>query len=359
MDENTIKRQNLQSLAEYRDDLRKHPRLTFLFIELTDSCNMRCLHCGSNCLPQKRQYVDVKKVISVLESVKKRYGSSSVMICLTGGEPLLHPGFRELAVAINELGFPWGMTSNGSLIDNKMARFLKETDMASITLSLDGTRETQNSFRGVPYAYDAVWQAVDCLHSVDIPVQLTTVVSKMNIGELDDIYRLLKEKRISSWRIINMEPIGRALDHPELLLDTEDHKFLLDYIREKRFDPDETMEVTYGCSHYLPLEYEMMVRDNYFICGSGIYVASILCNGDIFSCLDILRDDRLVQGNIAEDDFCNVWENRFEIFRKDRTLDSETCSVCPERHLCGGDSTHTWDFEHNEPMLCLYGKLIK
>lgn len=148
----------------------------------------------------------------------------------------------------------------------------------------------------------------------------------------------------------------QSADHPELLLDTEDHKFLLDYIRQKRFDPDETMEVSYGCSHYLPLEYEMMVRDNYFICGSGIYVASILCNGDIFSCLDILRDDCLVQGNIAEDDFCDVWENRFEIFRKDRTLESKVCSMCPERYFCGGDSTHTWDFGRNEPILCLYDK---
>ena len=50
--------------------------------------------------------------------------------------------------------------------------------------------------------------------------------------------------------------------------------------------------------------------------------------------------------------FMDVWLNRFQIFRRDRTAGCSRCVSCPERFLCGGDSTHTWDFEHNKPLLC-------
>ena len=112
------------------------------------------------------------------------------------------------------------------------------------------------------------------------------------------------------------------------------------------------MDVRFGCSHYLSYEYEHEVRDYYFICGSGIYVGSILCNGDIYSCLDIERRPELIQGNIAKDRFSVVWYERFREFRADRTQYSKDCKNCTERLFCNGDSTHTWDFTVNEPMFC-------
>lgn len=107
------------------------------------------------------------------------------------------------------------------------------------------------------------------------------------------------------------------------------------------------------------MQYEHEVRDNYFICGSGIYVASVLCNGDIFSCLDIERNRKLIQGNIHKDNFIDVWENRFQVFRQDRTELCRECADCKNREICGGDSTHTWNFHKNRPNLCLSKILCK
>ena len=112
------------------------------------------------------------------------------------------------------------------------------------------------------------------------------------------------------------------------------------------------MEVTFGCSHYLGPEYERMVRDHYFLCGAGILTASVRSNGDICACLDVENRPELVQGNIRTDDFIDVWNKGFEAFRRDRTADSVTCMKCPDRFICGGDSTHTWDFENKQPLLC-------
>ena len=50
-----------------------------------------------------------------------------------------------------------------------------------------------------------------------------------------------------------LDPIGRALEHPDLLLTPEDQRRLFAFIREKRLAD---FPVTYGCSHYLGLEWE-------------------------------------------------------------------------------------------------------
>ena len=69
-------------------------------------------------------------------------------------------------------------------------------------------------------------------------------------------------------------------------------------------------------------------------------------------CLDIENRPELVQGNIKNDDFMKVWNEGFQAFRRDRTEDCSGCRECTERYVCGGDSTHTWNFETNEPLMC-------
>jgi radical SAM protein with 4Fe4S-binding SPASM domain len=178
------------------------------------------------------------------------------------------------------------------------------------------------------------------------------VVHRGNLGELEALYAFLRGLGISSWRIINVEPMGRACESQDLLLTPAEFRAVLAYIRAKRFDYDCPMEVTYGCSHYLGAAEERMTRDHYFLCGAGIHVASVRANGDICACLDVANLPELVQGNIHRDDFARVWREGFRAFRTDRTEESETCRACPDRRLCGGDSAHTWDWRRHEPLLC-------
>ena len=351
-----VKEKNMIAVAEHRDDLYSHPRLKFLFVELTNGCNLHCLHCGSNCSGQNTIYIDTELLLNALYTVAEDFDRSSVMICLTGGEPLLHPDFFLIAEEIVKLGFPWGMTTNGTLIDDSTARRLKALSLQSITISLDGTNESHDKLRGRKGAFQSTVHAIHMLNQVGIPVQITSVIHNKNITQLEEMYSLMIKLNVFSWRIINIEPIGRATEHNALLLSHENMIRLLSFIRSKRFDPSCKMDVRYGCSHYLSFEYENEVRDGYFLCGSGILVGSILCNGDIFSCLDIERRPELIQGNIALDRFSDVWYNKFKEFRINRTLLSDKCSQCEERSFCHGDSCHTWNFDINEPMFCIKRK---
>ena len=342
-----LKRSQLEAVARHRDKLRESPRLRWLFFEITERCNLRCRHCGSSCTAEG-QSLTAEYVANTLKTIR----GDRPTVVLTGGEPMLHPDFFEIAALVKAMGFNWGMTTNATLIDDAAAEKLKQTGMSTVSVSLDGMESTHDELRQQKGAWRQALRGIEALQKAGFEPQVTTVLHQGNFDELEPLYELLCDMGITSWRPINVEPIGRACEAGDLMLTLEQLDQLIAYIREKRFDPATPMEVTYGCSHYLGVENERMVRDHYFLCGAGILTASVRSNGDICACLDVENRPELVQGNIRKDDFMEVWTSRFEAFRRDRTADCSKCIECAERFICGGDSTHTWDFDKNEPLLC-------
>lgn len=353
----SIKERHLDQMEAYVRTLYRKPQLRNLFLELTLQCNERCFHCGSSCTPQKQEdLLSLEEYKAILDQVKEDFDLSRVQLCITGGEPLLRPDFFEILGYAHELGYHWGMTSNGILITKEVAHKLAEVGMGTVSISIDGLRETHDLLRGTPGGYDLAMRGIQNLidEKAFHAIQVTTVVNHENIGQLDDLFAIMKELDIDSWRVINLEPIGRALQWPSRMLTDEDYLRLFSFIRDKR---QAGWPVEYGCSHYLGPEWERELRDWYWICGAGVYVASIMANGDIGACLDIERRPETIQGNIRESRFKDVWENRFELFRRDLCEGSAFCAGCEHAGHCRGDAHHSWDYDKNEPMLC-FKKLL-
>ena len=243
------------------------------------------------------------------------------------------------------------MTSNGTLITDEIAEKLHRSGMKTIAVSIDGLEETHDRIRGRKGSFQLAMNGIDALikNGNFQHVQITTVINHQNIGELPQMFEMLAHVDIDSWRVINIEPIGRAKEHPELILTKEEYRYLFQFIKEKR---QQGYPLTYGCSHFLGLDYEREVREWYFLCNAGVYTASIMANGDITACLDIERRPELVQGNILTSRLRDVWENQFKIFRTDLSDKNKTCNDCSECEFCHGGSFHSWDFDNNEPMVC-------
>jgi len=352
-----IKTEHLNLRADYRDSLFREPRLQQLFLELTSRCNLKCEHCGSSCGDVPPEDLPAPAIRTLLREVRQHFGTSGLMLCITGGEPLLRKDFFEIMEDARDLGFAWGMTTNATLVDGDTALRLRNAGMKTVSVSLDGLSETHDAMRGCTGAFaravDGIQALTDC--GGFQAVQVTTVVSRRNIGELDALYALLQDLDIDSWRLTAIEPIGRALRHPELMLTPDDHRRLLRFIREERL---KGMPLEYGCCHFLGLEFEREVRDWYFLCAAGRLTAGVMANGDIGACLDIERTEKTIQGNIFRDSFTDVWKNRFGVFRRSLAADSPACGNCPARRFCDGDSRHSWDEEKHEPRLCMRGILF-
>ena len=161
----------------------------------------------------------------------------------------------------------------------------------------------------------------------------------------------MKELKVVSWRVINVDPIGRAKENKEILLDKEEYQYLFSFIKEKR--EENIINAEYGCSHYLGLSLEKELRDTYFSCVAGLYVASILSNGDIFICPNVERRKEFIHGNIKHDNFVEVWENKFQLFRTDNRTKYDQCNGCPNWKYCLADLFHTFDFEKKKTCFCI------
>ena len=353
----SIKERHLDQMEAYVRTLYGKPQLRNLFLELTLQCNERCFHCGSSCTPQKPEdLLTLDEYKAILDQVKEDFDLKRVQLCITGGEPLLRPEFFQILGYAHQLGYRWGMTSNATLITKDVAHRLAEVGMGTISVSIDGLPETHDKLRGTPGGYELAMRGIQNLidEKAFRAVQVTTVVNHENIGELDALFAIMDGLDIDSWRVINLEPIGRALDWPSRMLTKEDYLRLFSFIRDKR---QQGYPVTYGCSHYLGPAWERETRDWYWICGAGVYVASIMANGDVGACLDIERRPETIQGNIRQSRFKDLWDNRFELFRRDLSEGSAYCAGCEHAGHCRGDAHHSWDYDKNEPMLC-FKKLL-
>ena len=346
-----IKRAHLDQLADYTRTLYRRPELRKLFFELTLQCNEHCFHCGSSCTAARGDELSRAEWLGIIDQVKADFGTERIQLCITGGEPLLNHDFFAIMGHAHEEGFRWGMTSNATLITPEVARRLAEVGMGTISVSIDGLRETHDHLRGLAGGYDRALAGIQNLLDVGAfhAVQVTTVVNHRNIDELDELFAIMDGLDIDSWRVINLEPIGRALLHPDLMLTRADYLRLFDFIRAKRAAG---YPLEYGCSHYLGLEYEAEVREWYWLCNAGVYTASIMANGDIGACLDIERRPETIQGNIRTDRLREVWEHRFALFRRDLSDSCETCRSCEHVRFCRGDAHHSWDYDHERPMVC-------
>lgn len=344
-------------LNSYIQTLYEKPVLRRLFLELTMQCNAKCFHCGSRCTEVKGAELSAEEFKRVLDQVKEDFDISKIQLCITGGEPLIRPDFFEIMSYAHDLGYRWGMTSNGMLITREVAHRLAECGMRTISVSIDGLPATHDRLRGTPGGYVRAMMGIrNLIHEQRFQdVQVTTVVNHQNINELDELFKVMDGLDIDSWRVINLEPIGRALDHPELMCTPENYRRLFEFIREKR---SAGYPVCYGCSHYLGQNLEREVRDWYWQCTAGVYTASIMANGDIGACLDIERRPETIQGNIHRDRFSDVWRDKFKIFRRDLSGSCEDCRKCEHASHCRGGAYHSWDYDRSEPRVCFKGNLF-
>lgn len=353
------KKKNMLDINSHVQELYNKPKLKNLFIEVTSRCNARCEHCGSSCgdkIPNDE--IESKYLKKTLKEISEKYNASEILLNVTGGEPLLREDLFELMEYATSLGFHWGITTNGILINDEMAKKLEKYKLDTISISIDGLKETHELFRKVPKSFDKILNGIKLLQNNKYikTIQVTTVANKKNFNELEDLYELMKKIGINNWRVINCDPIGRAKDNDNILLDKSQLKQLFTFIKEK--NDEGKINVTYGCSHYLGAKLENEIRPFYFMCITGLTTASILSNGDVYACPNIERRPELIQGNIRKDSFVDIWENKFEQFRHKRLTTNDKCKKCSEYKYCRGDSFHTWDFDKNKPKIC-YKEIIE
>lgn len=310
-------------------------------ITVTEKCNFNCSYCYQK---KGRGYKDFKTLERALEFFT-RFFAEDCSISFYGGEPLL--AFDIIKYAVDYLeknsrnknrSFHYSFTTNGSLINEEVIRFLNQHKF-SILLSFDGL--AQEIFRKKGSFAHVVSVVEKLLISPNIDFQTNSVFTPESVGYLSRSIQFIAELGVANLRfaLSSLFPWDNSsLSQLRQELSSL-RKFLISFYRKKGTIPVRTFRRTpegiYGCNagrNRLNLAPDgklwgcYLVRD-YFNRDKNNPEYHHYCFGDLDS---FMRDYKRIYPKILSNysklrmDYCST-------SKKLCTLcdDLESCVVCP------------------------------
>ncbi len=187
---------NVCETGEYR---KFYPKT--LNIELTDRCNFYCSHCYKEAASNNKDSLNIEKIKEILSSFKGKIA----VLNLTGGEPLLYPGFKEIIRSFGKDYFI-NVTTNGSLIKNLSLEDIKLVN--NFQISLYGINE--ESYVNVinkSGMYKNVKESLELLSEQGIPFTVAVILNKEVCRDIS-LYKEMIEKTSASYVLFSK--VGRA-----------------------------------------------------------------------------------------------------------------------------------------------------
>lgn len=329
-------------------------RLDTLFWECTLRCNLSCRHCGSDCRVEPAMpdmpLADFLKTLD--EQITPHVNPADVLIIFSGGEVLMREDLEQAGAEVARRGYPWGMVTNGMALTEERLERLVNAGLRSISVSLDGFEREHNHIRCNPLSYERALAAVRrIVQRREMACDVVTCVTAPLLPQLPAFRDMLIAEGVKHWRLFSIFPMGRAKDDPSLRLTDVQFRELMEFIRTTRREGK--IDASYACEGFLG-GYEAEVRDHFYQCAAGISVASIRVDGAISGCTSIRANFH--QGNIYQDDFWDVWQNRFEPFRKREWARRGECADCRMFRYCLGGGMHLHD-DNGDLLYCHYRQL--
>jgi radical SAM protein with 4Fe4S-binding SPASM domain len=324
--------------------------------ELTLTCNMRCMHCGSSAGNTRAHELSTSEALDLCSQLQ---GLHAKYINITGGEALLRKDWYRISKEIKDLGMEVSVLSNGLVLNEKILSELRTVGVYAIALSLDGGNpKTHDGIRGVPGSFEKCLAGLEALRRQNLPATVITTVHKGNIQELPLIRDLIIGKT-KAWQIQIAVPIGRF--PKEFILSKEEFYAVALFIASmrKRYSvKDLAIMGAHSIGYHSQLLRNTMVSPVWKGCQAGISVLGIQSDGSIKGCLSL--PDSFVEGNIRQRRLAEIWEDpsAFSFTRMCSTTDLKgSCANCRFGRTCKGGcttvSSSVTGAPHNDPY-CLF-----
>ncbi len=317
------------------------PPLTSLYLYISGSCNLACKHCW---IIPKFQLDGVGGPYIKLEHVEKAIregkplGLSSIK--LTGGEPMLHPQFRELVTLINESDLDIIIETNGTLVDNELAQFLKSNSHVHfISVSLDGaTAGVHEALRTVQGSYKSALDGIEALIRAGFHPQIIFTLHRGNVSEMADIVALANQLGCGSVKFNHVQSIGRGENFAEQEgLGVSEILQLYNYL-EKEIIPNSHIPLFFDVP-YAFFSLRKLVNDHLGRC-TVQNILGMLAGGELSLCGIGTTVPELLYGHIEKDNLKDVWTNSIGLQNLRALIPSQlegVCGQCIHRDFCQGE----------------------
>jgi radical SAM protein with 4Fe4S-binding SPASM domain len=166
--------------------------------ELTPCCNMTCKMCYVRKTKAEQEAISPLRTPEEWIQLGERAKQAGMLyLLITGGEPFLYPGIREVLTRLHYMGLIISINTNGTLIDAQTIEWLKECPPSRFNITLYGASdETYARLCGNPKGFTQATQAIRLLKEAGFTVKINCSVTPHNVHDLEGIFAFAREEQL-------------------------------------------------------------------------------------------------------------------------------------------------------------------
>lgn len=277
-------------------------KLYSVTLAVTNRCNYRCWHCYNAGRSQVDiQFPEMKKIVGELRSL------STVMVTLTGGEPLLRNDLEEIAGLFDE-NTCLNLNTTGSGLTPARARALRDSGLFGVGISLDSIHPQEHDrLRGKKGAFKTALRALETASQNGLYPYLIAVATRdfLEPGHFRSYLELAAETGAFEIHLLEPCPAGRLAGKKEVVLTKAEKEQILSYQKEIAQRTDLPI-----LSTFLYIE-----SPEAFGCGAGLTHLYIDGSGEVCPCNLV----PLSFGNVTREPLSRILAGMSGYFRRPRT----------------------------------------
>ena len=147
--------------------------------EITLACCFSCNYCGSKAGHARDNELSTDECLGIAEQLAD---IGCRRVSLIGGEVFMRPDWRNIASALTNRNVKVSIITNGYLFSENLIADIKECNIESIAVSLDGPETVHDRYRQKG-SFKRAMQAIDTLTKNEIPVSIISKIGRASCRE--------------------------------------------------------------------------------------------------------------------------------------------------------------------------------
>jgi len=290
-------------------------KLQHLWLEITEKCNLSCVHCYADSNPNKplTRSMDIEKWLDVMNEARALQCESIQFI---GGEPTVHPGLDLLLEEASKLGFSSiEVYTNGLSISNRRMLLFKKFNIKIAVSFYSTVAAVHDKITQKSGSYYKTLDFIDRAVKLGIELRVGIIQIDQSDDDILAVISLLEQLEVKNFGFDRVRQVGRG------------------DVSESHSSQDKCMSELCGECH----------KGKSCVTSSGEVFPCIMARKELLGNVNEISLKKIVEGSALED-FSNRQIDYLKKVRMDSLIDDNPCH--PQYGNCDPTKVNGYSMEN-------------